>query len=260
MKKLILALCVVSIAAFLSCKKDSSSSEPRLELRLTDGPAMFEEVNIDVIGAEVHVNKDTASNSGWQPLTIKKGIYNVLKLNNGVDTVLGATNLPLGDISEIRLLLGDNNSVKVEGKTFVLSIPSSDKSGLKLKFEKKLLAGISYKVTLDFDAAKSVKEIKKGSEYKMKPVLRLITDANDGSIRGEISAATTCKSVIYAISGTDTLTSAYPSSTGRFVLQGLNVGTYKVAVSTEGVGCTGKTMENVKVEVGKVTEMGKIQL
>ena len=140
-----------------------------------------------------------------------------------------------------------------------LVIPSSDKSGLKLKFEKKLLAGVSYKVLMDFDAAKSVKEVKKAIEYKMKPVIRLITEANNGSIRGEIGT-TTCKTIVYAINGTDTLTASYPSSTNRFVLQGLAAGTYKVSVAAEGTSCTSKTMDNVKVEVGKVTEVGKIQL
>ena len=242
----------------MSCKKETNT-QATIELRLTDGPAMFEEVNIDVQGAEVHVNKDTASNSGWQSLDVKKGIYNILKLNNGIDTVVGSTKLPLGDISEIRLILGDNNTVKVDGKVLPMVIPSSDKSGLKLKFVKKLLAGVSYKVVMDFDAGKSVREIKKGVEYKMKPVIRLITEANNGSIRGEIGT-TSCKTIVYAINGTDTLTSTYPSLTNRFVLQGLPAGSYKVAVVAEGTNCTSKMIDNVKVEIGKVTEVGKIQL
>ena len=111
--------------------------------------------------------------------------------------------------------------------------------------------------SLDFDAAKSVKEIKKGIEYKMKPVLRLFTDAENGSIRGEI-APITCKTTIYAIQGTDTLTSSFPSSSGSFVLQGLNTGTYKIAAVGESP-CGIKVVDNVKVEIGKATSVGKIQ-
>jgi Domain of unknown function (DUF4382) len=254
MKKLFLA--ALPVLFCIACGKDATTNAT-LELRMTDGPGSFEAVLIDVQGAEVHVNKDTASGSGWQSLTVRNGIYDVLKLNNGVDTILGSTALPLGDISEIRLLLGTNNSVKVGGVSYPLSISSSDKSGLKLKFEKKLLAGISYKVTLDFDAAKSVKEVKKGVEYKMKPVLRLFTDAENGSIRGEVAGAT-CKTVVYAIQGTDTLTSSFPSSVGSFVLQGLNAGTYRVSAVGESP-CATKSVDNVKVEIGKATSMGKIQ-
>ena len=258
MKKLFFVFLTISSLTIISCGKDATNdSQATLELRLTDGPGSFESVLIDVIGAEVHVNKDPASNNGWQPLTITKGVYDVLKLSNGVDIVLGATKLPLGDISEIRLLLSDNNSVKVDGKTFPLAIGSSDKSGLKLKFEKKLVAGVSYKVTMDFDAAKSVREVKKGIEYRMKPVLRLFTDAENGSIRGEIAAGT-CKTVVYAIQGTDTLTSSFPSSLGNFVLQGLDAGTYKVSVVGESP-CGTKVVENVKVETGKATSVSKVQ-
>jgi hypothetical protein len=254
MKKLFLF--ALPLLLCIACGKDATTNAT-LELRMTDGPGNFEAVLIDVQGAEVHVNKDTANNAGWQPLTVRNGIYDVLKLNNGVDTILGSTALPLGDISEIRLLLGTNNSVKVGGVSYPLTIASSDKSGLKLKFEKKLLAGVYYKVTLDFDAAKSVKEVKKGVEYKMKPVLRLFTDAENGSIRGEVAGAT-CKTVVYAIQGTDTLTSSFPSSVGGFVLQGLNAGTYRVSAVGESP-CATKSVDNVKVEIGKATSMGKIQ-
>jgi hypothetical protein len=65
MKKLFFAISAILILCLMSCKKDTDT-QATLKLRLTDGPALFEEVNIDVIGAEVHVNKDTASSSGWR--------------------------------------------------------------------------------------------------------------------------------------------------------------------------------------------------
>ncbi len=256
MKKILFFSLALSLIVFACKEDDATQNEATLELRLTDGPGMYEAVNIDIIGAEVKVNKDTAKNNGWQRLDIKTGIFNILTLSNGVDTLLGSTKLPLADIKEIRLILGDKNTVKVGGQTYNLTIPSGGESGLKLKFEKKLLAGISYKVTLDFDAAKSIKEEKK-NDYKLRPRLRLFTEANNGSIRGEISPVG-CKTVVYAVSGTDTLTSAYPSSVGRFVLQGLDAGTYKVVVDAE--TCNDKVIENVKVEVGKATNLEKIKV
>ncbi len=255
MKKMLFSLIALAIIVFIACKKNDTSS-PTFELRLTDGPANYQAVNIDIQGAEVHVNKDTGSATGWQPLSIRAGIFNILALNNGLDTLLGATTLPVGDVSEIRLKLGTNNTVKVDGQIYALTIPSGGESGLKLKFQKKLVAGVSYVVTLDFDAAKSIKE-EKNNQYKLKPTLRLITEANNGSIRGEI-APSTCKSVVYAIIGTDTLTSTYPSSLGKFVLQGLDAGTYKVVIDAD--ICVDKTIQNVSVQVGKATDLGKIQL
>ena len=258
MRKLLFAFTAMAILLVFACKKDDvTANDPTLELSLTDGPGDFEAVLIDVIGAEVHVNKDTGKTESWVPLVIKPGIYDILKLSNGTDTVLGSTKLPLADIKEIRLKLGTNNSVKTNGQTYVLTIPSGGESGLKIKFEKKILAGISYKVKLDFDAAKSIKEESKGG-FKMRPVLRAITEANDGSIRGEI-APLTCKSIVYAMQGADTLTSAYPSSLGKFVLQGLDAGAYTVIIQSDACVVT-KKMENVAVVVGKATELSKITL
>ena len=258
MRKLLFAITLMGILLVFACKKDdATTTEPTLELSLTDGPGDFESVMIDVIGAEVHTNKDTGKTESWLPLAIKPGVYDILKLSNGVDTTLGSTKLPLGDIKEIRLKLGTNNTVRVNGQNYIMTIPSGGDSGLKIKFEKKMLAGISYKVKLDFDAAKSIKEESKGG-FKLRPVLRAITEANDGSIRGEI-APMTCKSVVYAIKGTDTLTSAYPSSLGKFVLQGLDAGTYNVVVQSDACAVT-KRMDNVAVVVGKATELNKITL
>ena len=257
MRKLFFLLSTVCVVAFVACQKDAAtSSEPTLQLSLTDGPGDFEAVLLDVIGAEIHINKDTGKVDSWIAFPIRNDIYDILKLSNGVDTVLGSGNVPLGDIKEIRLKLGTRNSVKVNGKTYPLTIASGDDSGLKLKFEKKLLAGVSYKLKLDFDAAKSIREEKGG--YRFRPVLRIISEANDGSIRGEISPVA-CKSIVYAINGTDTLTSAFPSSIGKFVLQGLDAGTYTVVVQSDACNVT-KKVEGVKVVVGKATEVSKIAL
>ena len=258
MKKILILTSILSLIIFAACKKDAvTASEPTFELRLTDGPGDFEAVLIDVIGAEIHITKDTGKLDTWITIPIKAGIYDILKLSNGVDTVLGTSTVPLADIKEIRLKLGTNNSVKVNGITSPLTIPSGGDSGLKIKFEKKMLAGVTYKVTLDFDAAKSIKEEGKGN-FKLRPVLRFITEANNGAIRGEITPIT-CKSIAYAIQGTDTITSAYPSSLGKFVLQGLDAGTYTVVVQSDACAVT-KKIEAIKVEVGKSTDLSKINL
>jgi Domain of unknown function (DUF4382) len=106
MKKILFACTVFSLAIFACAKDDTTavSTEGSIELRLTDGPGMFESVNIDIIGAEIKTNKDTAKNGGWMPLVVKTGVFDILALSNGVDTLLGATKLPLADIKEIRLL------------------------------------------------------------------------------------------------------------------------------------------------------------
>ncbi len=77
---------------------------------LTDGPANLQEVNIDLKEVQVNFLKDTTD---WITLSTITGIYNLLKLQNGVNTLISSAVLPAGTINELRLILGSNNSVKV---------------------------------------------------------------------------------------------------------------------------------------------------
>ncbi len=92
-----------------------------MEVRLTDSPGDYQEVNIDI--QDVQVNPET-SESGWQSLNIKKGIYNLLNLANGLDTLLGIALLPVGHLSQIRLVLGTNNTLKMNDQIIALTTPS----------------------------------------------------------------------------------------------------------------------------------------
>ena len=61
----------------------------------------------------------------------------------------------------------------------LLTTPSAQHSGLKLNVHAELTEGITYKILLDFDAARSI--VKTGSgAYNLKPVIRTITEATSG--------------------------------------------------------------------------------
>src|SRR6185369_13880870 len=121
-------LLIISVTLVMCSKENAQTST--LQVRLTDAPGDYEEVNIDI--QDVQVNSDASSNSGWKSLNIKKGVYNLLKLTNGLDTLLGEAQLPQGRVSQIRLILGSNNSLKVLGQAHALNTPSAQQSGLKI--------------------------------------------------------------------------------------------------------------------------------
>src|ERR1700738_45620 len=108
---------------FLSCNKRSSSSgSGHLQVMLTDGPASYDAVYIDVEKVEVNVSSDSGTSSGWQTINLlRPGIYNLLKFSNGIDTVLAAADLPAGTLSQMRLVLGSNNAVVINGQTYPLT-------------------------------------------------------------------------------------------------------------------------------------------
>src|SRR5687768_8418146 len=109
-----------------SCTNEESKT--RLEVRLTDAPADFEEVNIEIKSIEINSSENEG---GWVSLAnVKTGVYNLLDFTNGKDTLLASMNVPTGKVSQIRLILGENNSVKVDGEVIPLKTPSAQQSGL----------------------------------------------------------------------------------------------------------------------------------
>jgi hypothetical protein len=163
-KHLALALTVSTCIVFFACKKDATNST--LHIRMTDAPVALEEVNIDLVQVNVKFSKDT----GWVSLQTTPGIYNLLGLQNGVDTLIAQGSFPSDVVKEIRLVLGDRNSIKANGQTYPLTIPSGAESGLKIKLSKKLQANLET-LLIDFDAALSIKQEAEG--YKLRPVLRI---------------------------------------------------------------------------------------
>lgn len=161
----VLALALTSATIFIACNKESRSSI--LQIKLTDAPADWDEVNVDVKGVMINFRDDS---TGWISLQAKDTIYNLLGLQNGLDTLIAQGTVPTNTVREVRLILGDNNTIKANGQVYPLTIPSGSTSGLKIKVNKRLDATLET-IVLDFDAGASVTEEQDG--YKLRPVIRV---------------------------------------------------------------------------------------
>jgi len=171
---LILSLFVLS-AVIVSCSKNEQNDTTNLRVRLTDNPIDLASVFVDVKEVRVKMGDDgvdSLNNGGWTTLATNAGVYDLLKLQNGVDTLLAVGPVPTGYVREIRLILGNNNSVvDTLGVTHSLRIPSGSESGLKIKVKRKLNATLET-LLIDFDAALSIK--KENDGYKLRPVIKLM--------------------------------------------------------------------------------------
>jgi hypothetical protein len=161
--KFVLALTVISSLTLIACKKESGTST--LHIRLTDAPTALDEVNVDLKEVQVNFRDDS---TGWVSLETKDTIYNLLGLQNGLDTLIAQGTFPTNTVREVRLVLGSDNSIKYNGQVYPLTIPSGSTSGLKIKVNKKLDATLET-IVLDFDAGASVTEEQDG--YKLRPVI-----------------------------------------------------------------------------------------
>lgn len=163
--RLFFALAFAACVSFAACNKEESGHT--LLVRLTDAPTALDEVNVDLQQVLVKMDRDSAA---WITMKSVPGVYNLLELQNGVDTLIAEGEVGTGTVKEIRLVLGENNSVVANGETHDLTIPSGAQSGPKIKISKPMRQTLD-SLTIDFDAALSVKQERDG--YKLRPVLRV---------------------------------------------------------------------------------------
>ena len=244
------------IPFIFACESDDENGSAILRVRLTDAPADYEAVNIDVIEVKFKTGADEEGDdeSSWQSLdNPNPGVYNLLELTNGLDALIGEAEIPAGELKELRLVLGDNNTLVEDGNTIDLRTPSAQQSGLKVKVNEVLEDGITYTILIDFDAARSVVKAGNSGNYNLKPVMRAKLEALTGAIKGSITPLEATPA-IYAIQGTDTITTTYPDDAGLFMLRALDPGTYTVAMDPV-EGYMEKVFEDVTVEAGLVTDL-----
>lgn len=131
----------------------------------------YESVNIDIKKISIHTSTDSTATSGWFDLEANAGIYDLLDFENGNDTIIALdTLLQVQTVSQIRLILGNNNTIVESGETYDLETPSAQTSGLKIQIHALLQPNKAYKVVLNFDTDKSI--VKTGNDkYKLKPVI-----------------------------------------------------------------------------------------
>ena len=142
-----------------------------LQIRLTDAPGDYQQVNIDV--QEVQARVQDSSGSQWYSLDTQAGIYDLLLLQDGVDTVLVNDSLPPGELEELRLILGEDNTVMCDSILQPLEVPSGSQSGLKIKLQQLMIQDSLSTLTLDFDAEASI--VARGNgKFNLKPVIRVL--------------------------------------------------------------------------------------
>ncbi len=249
LKKVMYAV-TFSLMVFLtpSCNKNSND-KAHLTIRMTDAPANYDAVLVDVQSVEV-----MGEGGNLVMLNTNAGIYNLLDFTNGMDTLIASGDLDAGTISQIRLILGTENSVLVDGVVHHLSTPSAEQSGLKLQIHQKFEPGVAYYILLDFDASQSI-VLQGNGEYKLKPVIRTINAAICGSIKGSISPISLGTTVTATSDGE--VYSTVANLNGYFMIAGLPAGTYDITVTPalpfQPVTITGKT-----VVIGASTDLGII--
>jgi hypothetical protein len=214
-------------ALVISCSKNGASDrgQARFQVFLTDDPGDYEAVYIDI--QDVQLNFTGNGDNGWQSLQgVNKGVYDLLTLADNRDTLLADADIPSGRVYQLRLILGTENFVKVNGTMIKLNSPADQQAGLKLKVQQYISGGMLFKVILDFDALKSIVFVD-SSNYNLKPAIRTVFEFVGGSISGYVRPKD-FRTSVYAIQGIDTVASTITGQEGGYTIKGIAEGYYSL--------------------------------
>lgn len=222
-KKFLLPVLGMGVAAFVAACGGSSSGDSTgtMNLAVTDAPV--DDASAVVVeftgvalrpqsGEEIVITFDS-------PRTI-----DLLALQGGASSaLLDGQTVPAGAYSGMRLLVNaarnnaDSYITLADGTQHSLFVPSGAQSGLKLVRGFTVPAGGSASFTIDFDLRKSIVSPQApGSDFYLRPALRIVDNAEAGTIAGTVNAATladaSCadqadpaqnSNVVYVYSGAD---------------------------------------------------------
>ena len=251
--KLLNKLFVIAILAILmtACdKKDDPADNPVFSVKLTDAPAGYDAVNVEILYLEANLG------NGWVEFPAEApGIYNLLQFTNGNTLLLvGDTPIAPAVMTELRLILGTNNSVVVDGISYELQTPSGQTSGYKIKMDPQPLEqGGLYRLVIDFDVSESVHQTGNG-KYMLKPVIRGYLETAIGGIAGTIAPPVSAY-YIKAINNTDTSGAYINPVTGEFLIGTVMPATYNITFYAY-PGFSDRTIGGVMVSAGNITQMG----
>ena len=155
--------CVTDSASPPQDQGGRAPSAPRIEVLLTDAPGDFEAVWVNIASVELE-----SAEAGWVTLTDQPQKFDLLTLQNDVTAALGGAELEPGMYGQLRLIV-DSSSVVVDGVESSLKIASGMETGIKINLDAAIEENMTYSLTLDYDAHKSVKST--GQGYLMTPVI-----------------------------------------------------------------------------------------
>lgn len=288
MKLRLFGILLAAILVVASCENaedpaQNNIGEPaNVQFKLIDNPIQYDAVLIDIQGLEYKLDTADEDNEGegneeeeddssgrisdddeggWNVVEIEPMVYDLLELNNGAQALLAEVEVEAGELQGVRVILGSDNKVVVDGDTIDLTVPSGSKSGLKVKVKSDLEGGEDYEVVVDFDAQKSI--VHTGSDkYLLKPVIRVsIINPEDelGGISGVVFPET-LSSIVYAINEDEDSVSTIPESNGSYLIDMLEEDNYSVvAVPDETSEFSAITISPVEVLEGQITELDTIK-
>ncbi len=288
-----LSVIVISWVLITACNKENSKSsssipsgQQKVSVTLNDGPMLnLTSVIVDIRYVEVKVDTgklrhdddyydddhegdhddqgDHENHHGdhfgvWDTVGVTPGLYDLVKLQNGIDTLIATGITQVGKITKIRVTLGNNNSVSIDA-THTFPLPICDRSPYVYANIRSVsldsIGNNQFIVHLDFNIARSIKF--EDGLYCLKPVITPYSNNNSGTIGG-IVLPSAAHAYVEVLNNSDTAL-AIPEGDGEFKIKGLAPGVYSVLFNSV-ASYHDTTLTNITVLLGEETKLPTIVL
>ncbi|WP_425636692.1 DUF4382 domain-containing protein [Algoriphagus yeomjeoni] len=220
---------IACVFFFASCEDPDSSPRSLLNLILVDSPAKWDSVFVEIEGVDIEVladGRDTQSQTFFFEYKSGDKRIKVSDLVGGNALLLGRNELPIGQIINAKIILGDNHSMFFKEKRYVLALSDPSKNEISLETSIDIEQGISYDVLLDLDLEKSIIQVSESPlTYEFDPTFTLVNGIGTVEISGSLKP-TALYPAVYLSNDEGTI-STHPDASGKYYFR-VQAGSYKI--------------------------------
>jgi hypothetical protein len=280
---------VAAVLVFFACNKSNSSSsnpnipkgQSQVSMYMMDGPINFYKVLIDIRQVTVEIDTATTQNAQdeddqwdgdycgyhrttsnksviWDTLNITPGVYNLLDLRNGTDTLLASGLYPTGKILKIRITLGSDNTVYTDSATYYPLDVFGSNPYFTINVSRTNVDNVSnneFKIWLDFNLARSIYYW--SGTYYLKPYIEVFNDMSSAKVEGTVLPPG-AGALVMGVNGADTIY-AIPFWGGNYQFRNVPAGSWSFTFKGMN-GYQDTTISNIAVDSTKTVTLPKITL
>ncbi|WP_192347447.1 DUF4382 domain-containing protein [Algoriphagus sp. Y33] len=235
MKKLYFCLLsIVYVLFFTSCEDPDSSPKALLNVILVDAPAKWDSVFVEVEGVDIDVlveGRESQTQTFFLEYKSGNKRIKVSELVGGNALLIGRNELPIGQITNAKIILGENHSMFLDEKRYELKLSDPSENEISLPAAIVMEQGISYDLFLDLDLEKSIVQVSESPlTYDLNPYFSLIEGAGTGTLSGILKPLTLYPTL--TITGEQGTFSTHLDASGRYYFR-VPEGFYNVQINAK---------------------------
>jgi len=280
---------IAALLLFIACNKNNSSTsnpnipkgQSQVSVYMMDDPIQLAKVLIDI--RQIAVEIDTASKQTdadhddqwddnywgwhrdkdhksviWDTLSITPGVYDLLQLRNGTDTLLASGLYPTGKILKLKITLGSDNTIYTDSTTHYPLEVFGPNPYFTVNVSRTNVSAVSnndFKLWLDFNLSRSI--FFWSGQFLLKPYVVAFNDVVAAKVQGRVIPEG-ASPLVTAFSSSDTLY-AIPNEDGKYLFRGVPTGTYSINFKGHD-GYQDTTISGIVVDSMKVVQVPTITL